>query len=379
MSLKVKLNISLFILISMLFLFLNYQQVFSGTYESDTFEHILLLKQYFNENKYLPHPMWHYGTYIVSGLFQTTYENSAVVFSTFIMAVWLLIIQILTERMDIHSYSYQKTIKLFTVLIIIFIGPLILPPYDYIIYQGKGSPNIWHNITLWMLKPFAILSIISLIYAQKEDSFKYYLIALILSVLSLFAKPSFVLVFLPALFILTIFNKKLLWQKSFLLFLASLTFFSFLILQYQFSHTFSESEIIFDFLGVWSSSSSNILLSIVLALAFPLLFLLFQQNQLKELKFQLLWIQLILSILLYAFFAQSGKQYFHANFSWSYMITMSLLYVFSIIKFITEYHLIPIYKRYLLSSILFLQTLVGVYYFINILQGKNPIYIAVFF
>ncbi len=256
------------------------------------------------------------------------------------------------------------------------VGPLIIPG-DYIIYLGKGSPNIWHNITIWVVKPFAFLTIVSILIAIQANDSKYYFFAYILSVISLFAKPSFIIMFLPAIFLVAIINKY--FTKDFWIFYGTLALTSLIILLYQFSNTFSKSEIIFDFLGVWSTNSSNIALSIVLGLAFPLLFVILNKKVLEEPLFQILWIQVFIGITLYALFAQSGKQYMHANFSWSYMIAMNLLYVFSIVRFACIYQKLTAVKRYLLSSILLIQVIIGTYYFIQILQGQHPIYISFFF
>jgi hypothetical protein len=43
------------------------------------------------------------------------------------------------------------------------------------------------------------------------------------------------------------------------------------------------------------------------------------------------------SISIYILFAQSGKFYTHANFGWSYAVSLSLLYFFSISHFINHY------------------------------------------
>lgn len=265
-----------FLIMFSIFYFLNYQQVFSGHYESDTVEHIEILKQYFAGEKYIPHPLWHYGTYLISEISQIQVENSAVIFSSILMVCWvILIFYFIKQQLQLTDKpkKFNSSYYILLTLVILMVGPLIIPG-DYIIYLGKGSPNIWHNITIWVVKPFAFLTIVSILIAIQANDSKYYFFAYILSVISLFAKPSFIIMFLPAIFLVAIINKY--FTKDFWIFYGTLALTSLIILLYQFSNTFSKSEIIFDFLGVWSTNSSNIALSIVLGLAFPLLFVIDQ-------------------------------------------------------------------------------------------------------
>jgi len=373
-----KLEFFTFLLLFLLFYFLNYQQVFTDHYESDTIEHIEILKQYFSGERFIPHPLWHYGTYITSFILNISIQLAAVIFSTTLMTIWSLLIYyfikqkiVLNQTKTINSFLYLSFM-----LCTIFIGPLVIPG-EYIIYLGKGVPTVWHNITLWMLKPFAFLTIYFLTSALNNNSTKYYIYTFIFAIISLFAKPSFIIIFLPSLFIILITNKY--YNKKNLLFFIILSLTSILILLYQLVNTFSNSEIIFDFLGVWSRHSSNIPLSIFLALAFPIIFTFLNKIVLEEPIFQLLWLQIFFGIVLYACFAQEGEQYTHANFSWSYLIAMNLLYLFTIVRFIQNYYIIPLYKRNILTLLLVIQVAIGCYYFFRVLQGQNPLYISILF
>jgi len=243
---------------------------------------------------------------------------------------------------------------------------------------GQGSPNIWHNVTLWAVKPFALLSVIFIIKAIQTKKNLYYILTILALIASLFAKPSFAIIFLPALAIFALIKN--LKDKQFIIFYIILGTLSIAVLLYQFTHTFNsgDSKVIFDFLGVWSQASQNISLSIILALAFPLLFLLLESKIIHNDYILLSWLQIFIGIMFYAFFAQTGRFYSHGNFGWSYMIAMSLLYLFSIIKFFEIYNQLHVFKRYMLLLLLIIQVLTGIYYFVKVMQGQNPIYIAIF-
>ena len=356
--------------------FLLYQQIFTDHYESDTQEHIIFLYQYlYGTEFYISHPLWHYGVEVVSKILQISIEYAAIVFSAFLVTLWTyLVYTIVNKRIQTQKF-YTLTIITF---VIIIIGPLCIPWYNKIIYLGQGSPNIWHNVTLWAVKPFALLSVIFIIKAIQTKKNLYYILTILALIASLFAKPSFAIIFLPALAIFALIKN--LKDKQFIIFYIILGTLSIAVLLYQFTHTFNsgDSKVIFDFLGVWSQASQNILLSIILALAFPLLFLLLESKVIHNDYILLSWLQIFIGIMFYAFFAQTGRFYSHGNFGWSYMIAMSLLYLFSIIKFFEIYNQLHVFKRYMLLLLLIIQVLTGIYYFVKVMQGQNPMYIAIF-
>ncbi len=357
--------------------FLVYQQIFTGSYASDTDEHIVFLYKYLYgvEPFYIPHPLWHYGVEITSKVLYISIEYAAVIFSAFLVTFWTYLVYIVVRDRLRRKSAY---ILVLVTLTIIIIGPLCIPWYSKNIYLGQGSPNVWHNVTLWAVKPFALLSMIFIIQAIHTKKNLYYIFTVLATIASLFAKPSFAIMFLPALAIFALIKK--VKDKQFIIFYLILGTVSVGILLYQFTHTFNsgESKIIFDYLGVWSQSSQNISFSIILALAFPLLFLFLESKIIHDDYILLAWLQIFLGIMFYAFFAQTGRYYSHGNFGWSYFLAMNLLYLFSIIKYIELYRQIHRFKRYVLLSLLVIQVLIGVYYFVKILQGQNPIWIAIF-
>ncbi len=257
------------------------------------------------------------------------------------------------------------------------IAPLNLPYYDKFILLGQGSPNIWHNVTLWTVKPFALLTILFTLKALKLQNIKLYIYAILFALVSIFAKPSFIVIFIPSLILFMITKKYFLKIQIF--FLAILIFISFAILLYQMLFTFNtDSSIIFDFLGVWSLNSNNISISIILTLAFPLIFTLIYRKSLQNDYILLSWIQTFFGIILFMCFAESGPRYSHGNFAWSFMIALSILYLFSIIEFVKAFTLLPLWKKIVLSSVLAIQSYTGLFYFYKILEGYHPLYIGFF-
>lgn len=368
----------IFFLLAGLFLavcYLVYQQIFSQ-YFSDIAGHIAYLYMYFySDDFYIPHPAWHYGVWYTSKLLHISVEYAAVLFSASLVTLWAWLVYRVVSAWLGQLTPLART--LITALILL-VGPLCIPWYNHIVFLGQGSPNLWHNVTIWTVKPLALIAMLLMLRAIETRKVEYYVFASLVTLLSIFAKPSFIIVFLPALFVFVLLKK--VRQMKFVVFFAVTSALGGAILLYQLQHLahFQESKVIFDFLGVWSLYSRNIAISILLALAFPLVLFMAAPKVLENSYILLSWLQIIFGIVYYACFAQSGHYYSHGNFGWSYLIAMSLLYLFSIVEFIRIQAWFTPIRRIVLWGLLLIQTAEGAYYFLKVLQGQNPLYISIF-
>ncbi len=379
MRLEKFLPLLLFTFIFILTVFLVHMQTVSiERYSSDTFPHIIFLYHFMYEpNYYIPHPLWHIVTFGISKLFFISVESAAAISSAFFVTLWTYLAYWFVKKSLLHYSTWQHTLITFS---IITIGPLCLPWYNKLIFYSTGSPNIWHNVTLWTVKPFALMSVWCTLKAIETSKKTAYVFALIAVILSIFAKPSFIIMFLPALVIFS-FIKKIYKDPVFQRYFFFLSSISILILLYQYTHTFGAKEashIIIDLFGVWSLASQNVGISIFLGLAFPLLLTLFKTDILNDNTILLSWIMTFIGIAYYAIFAETGRFYSHGNFGWSYMLAMSLLYLFAIIKFFQIFSSLLFWKRYSLLILLIIQTSIGVEYLYKVLLGQNPLYISIY-
>ena len=378
MNTWLKNNIFLILSIVSIFIsiyFLVYQQTFTDNYASDTQEHIIFMYSFLGDHPMLTYPLWHLTSIYLTKLFFIPFQYGAIISSALYVTFWFLVI---FAYISSSLSTINNNLKTLISLSIFLIAPLCIPWYNHVIFMGQGSPSVWHNVTLWTVKPFAFLSVwfvVDGLYRQDKRLLGY---GVVFTIISIFAKPSFIIMFLPSLLIYAI-ATKIYKDRYFIVSFIILSLLSIAILLYQYTHTFNQKEgqIIIDFLGVWSLSSPNIPISIALALAFPLSFSLIKSDILNDRYILISWIMTFISIIYYATFAQSGRFYSHGNFGWSYMIAMSLLYVFSIVKFFEIYNHLHTLKKYILLPILILQTIIGIYYLIHILIGQNPIYIKI--
>ena len=343
-----------------------------SSYASDIGSHILFVEPFFEGKIYIPHPLWH--IFVHSMNFITLNEKIAAAFVTALLVLfWLYIVQ------SIYTFfiaNEKKNIYLYIFLFIIFIiGPAYIPLVSKFIIAGTGGPNIWNNVTLITVKPFAILTVLFTILGLEKKYTPYYIFGTVSLLISIFAKPSFVITFLPALAVFMLIKK--FYAKENLIYFATLSFISVGALAYQFLHTFGEGEgkskIIISFLGVWSPATSSVLLSILLALLFPLFYFIFNLKDAKRNNYLILtWIITFISIAYAAFLAEDGPRFYHGNFFWSYMIALSLLYVFTLIDYIKYLADIKPSIRILLNMILLWQIAVGLFYFIQLMLGGDP-------
>ena len=253
-------------------------------------------------------------------------------------------------------------------------------------YLGVFTPNPWHNQTSLAARPFAIIAFILFVkiicyYEERIDIKDYIFFALSLLVATM-AKPSFTLVLgsaaLPFLLIRLICHR-FKTIKNTLFF--GLTFLPTIInLLVQFSGTFGDGSkdadagIGFAAFAIWSIFSKNILLSLVLALAFPLIVLIFNLRAFVENRaYRFAWEFLLAGTLEFMFLVEKGERYWHANFAWGYMYGLFFIFLMStglLVKNTVDKknHVIVLCVEWLG---LMLHLAAGIIYFVYLLKGGN--------
>ncbi len=366
-----KIIISVFYLtIFLIVIFLTTNQLTGPNYHSDLSAHTSFIKQYFEGKVYIPHPVWHTLVHYMTDITLNVKFAASIVTALFVI-LWIYIVQMLytyfvgKDRKDIYLYLF--------LFIIFIIGPAFVPAFTKYVIAGTGGPNIWNNVTLITVKPFAILTVFFTILSLEKKNTYYYIIGAVSLLISIFAKPSFVIAFLPALALLILIKK--MYTKENIIYFVSLSLISVGALAYQFLNTFGEGKgkIVISFLGVWSVSSPCILISILLAIMFPLLYTVLNFNYVKKNNYVILmWFMTFISIIYAAFLAEQGPRFYHGNFFWSYMISLALLYVFTIIDYFKNIPYINKYIKLFLNAIILWQVLIGLLYFIKLMQGYDP-------
>jgi hypothetical protein len=265
-----------------------------------------------------------------------------------ILMILTLVASIFFSLMIINNY-FQKRYKEinpylidFMSLALMVVSMIIINPFSHPYYLGTGTPNPWHNPTSIFCKPFSILVFIYLLksldhYIDKTGYTKELLLLSFFSVLSMWAKPSFMISFLPSVAIIFIYKfvKKEISIKFLVLVAISLlpSLIPLLIMNTTvFNSANSTNTIIIAMGKVWGNHSKNIPLSIVLAAAFPLYVFILNVKKLST-AYLLAFMNYILAMLIYFFLAEKGGRMYHGNFCWGYLFALFFLFFVSIEEF----------------------------------------------
>lgn len=307
--------------------------------------HVSFIDNVINEKTNVSHSFFHYITYGFHKLLNIDIIASSVAINT----IFVLILSITIHLIIIFSVE-KKTSKyliLLLVFTVMYSGTLPLHKIGLTKYQylGNGSISVWHNVTLFMVKPFAFASFFLFFYAANINLVYEKIILItsyVLAIVSIWAKPSFIVVFMPAILIYScyfyIIGKK---SKLFFIYASIMTLSSIFLLAWQASITYSSGDqgsgVIFAPFQVWNLYSNNILLSIVVANIFSVSFICSSYKNVSE-RSKLSFLMFLGGVAMFVIFAESGERFRHANFAWSYVLTMQLLYLSTIVDFTNRFY-----------------------------------------
>jgi hypothetical protein len=346
----------------------------TGLVVADTAQHIAFMDQYFHDAVYIPHPIWHTSSYYLSGLLHIHYNTSAGLVSAFFITLYAYLIYVIAKSLD--GRSDNQASWFLDAVIALTIGPFFWMSFHPYIYMGPGSPSVWHNVTLFAVKPFALLSVYFTIRFFSTERLTYFLLVVLFATASIFAKPNFIIVFLPSLVVYVLLKHY--FGKRKLIFLVTVIFLAIAALAFQFTQQYQSGgvstggSVIFDFLGVWSKYTPNVAVSILMALGLPMLISIVNYDSVKENEYiKFTWLLVLFSMILFACFAEGGKRYAEGNFSWSWHISLSLIYIFTIIEYFKRFFVMKPIIRYVLLALMLYQLYVGWFFIVGMFKGIN--------
>lgn len=296
----------------------------------------------------------------------TSVEVAAALATTILNSLCVVIVFYYMQKYLQKYYDelrYGEWMGILTILITVslfFISMLFAPEGVYLPgmkhkYLGVFSPNPYHNATYMATRPFSVVAFFVYVrildyYEEKSNYVDFTIFGLFLF-LTTMTKPSFTLVFVSSAGLLMAYRiaKRVLLDKTWDNFLPSIRlgiFFipTFLALLYQFGGVFGKNSLAGEeggigigFASVWKVHMDNIPLAIVLALAFPGLYLVLH---LKELKSNTLycftWFQMVVSLLEMLILYEKGDRFVHMNFSWGYMHGIFFAFLVSLMLLMQE-------------------------------------------
>jgi len=232
--------------------------------------------------------------------------------------------------------KHGQTLSWVATLICMIVAPILLFTIGDRLIVGYIKPNVWHNPTYSLLKPFALWIYFFVIDHWKQPlSFTQWMALAVMTGLSVMAKPNFILSFLPALILLLVIRtrslKKLPWGiLSAMLVPAAMTLLYQYIVMYSMN---AENQIyLIPFKAALYSAGNwvNLVVFYLLSVLLPLLVSLFSYKIVADkLEFALVWMNFGIAFLTWILFVELPHMS-SLDFMWGPNLGLFLLFVYSI-------------------------------------------------
>jgi hypothetical protein len=260
-----------------------------------------------------------------------------------------------------------------TALTLTLVAPImLLAPLDGLFYFGYIGLANYHNPTVHLLRPLALLSFIFVVRAFTQPRSPAWMIVLsaALMIAGALVKPNFAMSILPVLGLAAAWK---LWRREPFdtrLVLLGLALPALLMLALQTVVVYlipdaDASGITIAPFAVESVFSQYLPVKFLLSAAFPLIALLFFWRQSRsETSMQLAWLCFLSGALQLYLLAETGDRFFHGNFRWSAQITLFLLFAATARFLLMRGFELPTWQRRLVWAIYLLHFAAGVAYYI---------------
>lgn len=208
-------------------------------------------------------------------------------------------------------------------------------PFDHKILGGYINPNVLHNPTIITLAPIALAQFwLAGKILKGDDSGRVQVLAIITTILSVSAKPSYLMAFLPALVLMAVilkFQGKTIAMKSLIFIIIFWAAAS--VPQYLFTYGPNQQQELYSGIStiawlplkVMSNASGYLLLKLLASVAFPLICAVLFPRSLRDTAVIFAWITFLVSLVYAYFLAEQGPRISHGNFVWSAQISLYVL------------------------------------------------------
>jgi len=241
------------------------------------------------------------------------------------------------------NYFY---ISILAICVVIASPIAFLAIFDEHLYFGYIALSTYHNPTIALLKPIAIVNfyLVTQIFSEENSNRNNITVIALTTVLAALAKPNYILCAIPALIMVYSYRIIRRRQINHIQFFAGLIIPAIIIISWQYykSNTdaqlySSESKIIIAPFEVYKASSSMLFEKFILSVSFPLSICIFHWKEVKQdVYLKMAWLLFAFGTIHTYFLAESGKRMFHGNFAWSGQITLFILFFVSALFFVRQ-------------------------------------------
>lgn len=282
------------------------------------------------------HPFWQLFVIFVHKAASISFQKSAVIVQ---LASYFSLAMILYRLLKNELKGYQKKFYIPIALALMITTPVFLfLPVDDLYYLGYIGISSYHNPTINLLKPFALLIFVYavIVIDGRSKTVLHIPIAACLTATSTLIKPSFVICLLPALGLIVLYKimkkERVNWRILILgIFVPAAVV---LIWQYYVAYIADEPAVLFAPFEVMRAYSGFLLPKFLLSILFPLLVtIIYYKDAIKDQKMKLAWLIFFFGAIYTYFFAEGGSRFEHGNFGWSGEIALFVLFVMTTIFF----------------------------------------------
>jgi hypothetical protein len=322
------------IFITVLFLF--YEES-TGAYRSDLFKQIQAAISPTGDSYTITKPLFRF-LYAVSGYFGVAFFLALCEIGTIAVSEMML------RRL---MPSIKPSVVLATAVMCNFAIAIYLPFVHRLLNVGVSEGNEWHNATYTVMRLCAMLALWFFVkfdekaYGQKASVLSWLLFS-VFSVLATASKPSFVIVFIPALVLFCVLdiveNGKSALRKD--AWLAVSMIIALLIVWYQYTVLYASdgnSGIGVGFAVVWRARHPNLIIALLQSYAFLLCVLGGCWHRLRSDRvYRLAFIMFLVGLVQYLVFFETGARSSHGNFDWGLCFAVYYLTLVSAAVFLED-------------------------------------------
>ena len=299
---------------------------------------------FFERNYY---PVWHLLTWFTMNIFGCSVRSAAAaVTGGCIVGTWACAAFYFSRRYHDEEIDVARAAS----VLLMLVSPIWLPFFNPDILLGQGHPNLLHSPTHIMVRLTAFpcfacyAAVLDGIGRESASRIRVCkIIALSAFVLlATLSKPSFAQMFFPAIFLLVIFKIIKYRKIAILPSVAVLVSLAPVLLLMGFqawlafdSPNASDSGVDIAFLKMWARFSPNVFVSIMLAILFPLIVLLWSIRTRKVSTADVLaWTMCGVAATEAAFLIERGRRMWHGNLCWAWSLSLFFIWVVAIDRFI---------------------------------------------
>lgn len=243
----------------------------------------------------------------------------------------------------------SQTLRAFVAAGLTFVAPIVLiAPWDGLFYFGYIGLASYHNPTIHLLRPFALLSFILACRAFRGAKSPNLLVvaAGVLMATSLLIKPNYALCLLPAMAIVAWLRWRAHRPPDWRMLLFGFFLPASIVLLAQWAVGFwmargEETGFLIRPLEVEQAFSGYLLPKFLLSIVFPVIVLAgYPRGSLREDGLVLAWLAFVFGAAQMYLLAESGDRFYHGNFRWGAQISLFLLFAASA-KFLLQTRAAP--------------------------------------